>query len=96
MPRSNTLLLIGLGLNVVGTATIFMFAYPPQDERRHRIGAPASLAYDSVAFDGAKEYLSVPRIFHVHSSAPAIGVGHLGANPESLAHSPIGCSRNNV
>jgi len=37
MPRSNTLLLIGLGLNVVGTATIFMFAYPPQDERRHRL-----------------------------------------------------------
>jgi len=37
MPRSNTLLLIGLGLNVVGAATIFMFAYPPQDERRHRL-----------------------------------------------------------
>jgi hypothetical protein len=34
MPRSNTLQLIGLGLNVVGTAAIVMFAYPPQDERR--------------------------------------------------------------
>ena len=26
--------LIGLALNVVGAGLIFMFAYPPQDERR--------------------------------------------------------------
>jgi hypothetical protein len=26
--------LIGLGVNVVGVALIFMFAYPPQDARR--------------------------------------------------------------
>jgi hypothetical protein len=26
--------LIGLALNVVGVALVFLFAYPPQDERR--------------------------------------------------------------
>ena len=31
---SRTLQLIGLALNVVGVALIFMFAYPPQDGRR--------------------------------------------------------------
>ena len=31
---SRTLQLIGLALNVVGVALIFLFAYPPQDERR--------------------------------------------------------------
>jgi hypothetical protein len=29
--------LIGLSLNVIGTAIIFMFAYPPQDERRRAL-----------------------------------------------------------
>jgi hypothetical protein len=32
-PGSNALYLAGLALNVVGTAIIFMFAYPPQNER---------------------------------------------------------------
>ena len=32
-PGSNVLHLIGLGLNVLGTAIIFMFAYPPSDDR---------------------------------------------------------------
>jgi hypothetical protein len=32
-----TLRLIGLGLNVVGVALIFMFAYPPQDARRQAL-----------------------------------------------------------
>jgi hypothetical protein len=31
---SRTLLLVGLALNVVGAALIFIFAYPPQDDRR--------------------------------------------------------------
>ena len=31
---SSMLLVTGLALNVLGTALIFMFAYPPQDERR--------------------------------------------------------------
>ena len=31
---SRTLQLIGLALNVVGVALVFLFAYPPQDERR--------------------------------------------------------------
>jgi hypothetical protein len=34
MPRSSLLQLIGLGLNVIGTAAIFMFAYPPADVRK--------------------------------------------------------------
>ena len=29
-----TLQLLGLALNVVGVALIFLFAYPPEDERR--------------------------------------------------------------
>jgi hypothetical protein len=32
--RSSLLQLIGLTLNVIGTAVIFLFAYPPADERR--------------------------------------------------------------
>jgi hypothetical protein len=27
--------LLGLALNVVGVALVFLFAYPPQDERRN-------------------------------------------------------------
>ena len=34
---SRTLQLIGLALNVVGAALVFMFAYPPQDERRQAL-----------------------------------------------------------
>ena len=34
---ARTLRLIGLGLNVVGGAIIFMFAYPPQDARRQAL-----------------------------------------------------------
>jgi hypothetical protein len=34
---TRTLRLIGLGLNVVGVAVIFMFAYPPQDARRQAL-----------------------------------------------------------
>jgi hypothetical protein len=33
MPHSS-LQLLGLSLNVLGTAAIFMFAYPPADERK--------------------------------------------------------------
>jgi hypothetical protein len=32
--RSGTLQLMGLALNVVEVALIFLFAYPPQDERK--------------------------------------------------------------
>ena len=35
--RARTLRLIGLGLNVVAVALIFMFAYPPQDLRRQTL-----------------------------------------------------------
>ena len=31
---SRALRLVGLALNVVGAALVFMFAYPPHDERR--------------------------------------------------------------
>ena len=34
---SRTLRLIGLALNVVGVALIFMFAYPSQDEQRRAL-----------------------------------------------------------
>lgn len=37
MPRSSMMQLIGLSLNVIGTAIVFMFAYPPQDERRRAL-----------------------------------------------------------
>jgi hypothetical protein len=37
MPRPSLLQLIGLALNVIGTAAIFMFAYPPEDERKRAL-----------------------------------------------------------
>ena len=60
IPRSNTLLLIGLGLNVVGTATIFMFAYPPLDERRHRLFLILTRMALILMFCGCLAYSSVP------------------------------------
>jgi hypothetical protein len=36
-PSSNVLQIAGLALNVVGTAIIFMFAYPALDERRRAL-----------------------------------------------------------
>jgi hypothetical protein len=36
MPRSSLLQLLGLALSVMGTAAIFMFAYPPEDELRRK------------------------------------------------------------
>jgi hypothetical protein len=35
-PTSNMLLMIGLALNTLGTAFIFMFAYPPEGEQRRK------------------------------------------------------------
>jgi hypothetical protein len=34
---SRTLRLVGLALNVLGAGLVFMFAYPPHDERRQGI-----------------------------------------------------------